>query len=174
MSRGEDEAARAPGKAGRKALVGALNRAAREASGLGVLFGEAVAARLGISHSDAECLDIIALGDGVTAGEIAAATGLTTGAVTGVIDRLEAAGLARRERDRADRRKVRVHLTAAARAESLTHYGPFGEAIDRLGARYSQAELALLIDYFTRTAAIIRGEIERLENGPAETRSPRP
>jgi DNA-binding MarR family transcriptional regulator len=121
----------------RRALVQALNQAAREASGLGVLFGEAAAVRLGVSHSDAECLAIVLAGDGVTAGEIAASTGLTTGAVTGVVDRLEKAGLARRERDPTDRRKVRVRVTAAAQTRAAALYGPFGTAIDRIAARYS-------------------------------------
>src|SRR5271154_305124 len=88
----------------REQLVESLNLAARQASGLGVLFGEAVAAGLGVNHTDLECLGLVLLNDGPTAGEIAKASGLTSGAVTGVIDRLERAGLVSREADPADRR----------------------------------------------------------------------
>ena len=95
-------------RAGREGLLTALERGMRKSSAQGVLFSQAVAARLGITSSDLECLDIICLNTRVTAGELAAATGLTTGAVTGVIDRLEQAGFARRERDPTDRRKVFV------------------------------------------------------------------
>src|SRR5215470_11755945 len=83
----------------RVTLLAALDRQMRESSGLGVVFSQTVADRLGMASSDLECLDFIALRGVATAGELAEATGLTTGAVTGVIDRLEKAGFARRERD---------------------------------------------------------------------------
>ncbi len=153
------------GRPRRAALVAALNRAAREAAGLGNVLAEANAARLGINLTDYECLDLIGL-DRVTAGDLARATGLTSGAVTGVIDRLEAAGLARRERDPADRRKVYVRMTAAARRHAAA-FGAFGEAIDRLTDRYSEAEIALLVDYFGRTRDVILREIEKLKKKPA-------
>src|SRR5438045_2565800 len=91
-------------------LIAAANQIGREAVGLGAIFAKAAADRMGISHSDFECIDIIAQRGKLTAGELAVACGLTTGAVTGVIDRLEAAGLAQRERDIGDRRKVYVSV----------------------------------------------------------------
>ncbi len=97
----------------RRDLVAALNRAMREASGQGVLYSQAVAERLGINSTDLECLDSVVLRGPLTAGELADATGLTTGAITGVIDRLERAGFARRERDRHDRRKILVRALPA-------------------------------------------------------------
>jgi len=149
----------------RTELVAALNRAAREAGGLGNVLAEANAARLGVNLTDYECLDLIGLGR-VTAGDLARLTGLTSGAVTGVIDRLEQAGLARRERDPADRRKVYVRMTAAARRHAAA-FAAFGDAIDRLTDNYSEAEIALLVDYFGRTRDVILGEIERLKKKPA-------
>ncbi len=147
-------------------LVAALNRAARDASGLGVVFSQAVAARLGVNGTDLECLGVIESGNDVTAGDIARGLGLTTGAVTGVIDRLEKAGLARRERDSADRRKVYVRMTAAAKARAGAHYGPLGRAADRLAATYSARDLQVLIDYFTRSQALMRAEIDRVQKKP--------
>src|SRR5215813_7664872 len=99
---------------GRHDLVAALNRAMRDASGQGVLYSQAVAERLGINSTDLECLDSVVLRGPLTAGELADATGLTTGAITGVIDRLERAGFARRERDKDDRRRVLVRAQQAA------------------------------------------------------------
>jgi DNA-binding MarR family transcriptional regulator len=145
----------------------ALNLAARQASGLGVLFGEAVAAGLGINHTDLECLGIILLKDGLTAGEIAKASGLTSGAVTGVIDRLDRAGLARREADPKDRRKVRVRPTPKGRAAESGPYQSFGKAIHRLVESYSDAEISLLIDYFSRTQTVILAEMEKLKARPS-------
>lgn len=156
-------------KLNRARLVEALNLAARQASGLGVLFGEAVAARLGINHTDLECLGMVALKDGLTAGEIARSSGLTTGAITGVIDRLERAGLVRREADPQDRRKVHVRVTPKARSADAVPYDSFGKAMDRLVENYSDAEVAMLIDYFSRAQAAILAEIEKLK---ARTKSP--
>src|SRR5262245_54483749 len=92
----------------RRALLTALNRAMRDASSQGVLYSQAVAEHLGVNSTDLECLDFVVLRGALTAGELATLTGLTTGAITGVIDRLERAGFARRERDPKDRRKVLV------------------------------------------------------------------
>src|SRR5438270_7312402 len=90
----------------RAALLQELEEAMRRSSAQGVLFGQTVADVAGISGSDLECLDFLNLEGRVTAGRLAEVTGLTTGAITGVVDRLEKAGLVRRERDESDRRKV--------------------------------------------------------------------
>ncbi len=143
-------------------LVADLNRAAREASGIGNLFASAVAARLGVNPTDVECLGVIQSGDKITAGDLARATGLTTGAVTGIIDRLEKAGLARRVRDTQDRRKVYVRMTAAGGAKAAALYGPMGRAIDRLAAKHTAAEIAFLTRYFDESRAVLLAEIARL------------
>jgi DNA-binding MarR family transcriptional regulator len=96
----------------RQELEAALNAAMRDVSGQGVLYSQAVAERLRMNSTDLECLDHILRGP-VTAGRLAEVTGLTTGAITGVIDRLERVGLARRERDLNDRRKILVRVLPA-------------------------------------------------------------
>jgi len=169
------ENARRPARA---ALIEALNHASREAGGLGTLFGEAVARRFGVSPSDLECIDMILRAARMTAGELAAASGLTTGAVTGVIDRLERAGYARRERDAADRRKVYVSILPRTRTLGMAYYGSLEKAINRLIEDYDDAEIALLTDFFSRSRDIILREIEKLSAKPAarkdRSRSPRP
>ena len=77
-------------------------------------------------------------------------TGLTTGAVTGVIDRLERSGFARRERDKRDRRKVRVRALPAAERRIAPLFAPMQRAISAAVAGYGENELAILIDFFTR------------------------
>ncbi len=143
-------------------LIADLNRAARETSGLGNVFANAVAERLGVNPTDVECLGVIASADDVTAGDLARATGLTTGAVTGIVDRLEKAGLARRARDAEDRRKVDVRMTAAGRSKAATLHGSLARAVDRLAARYSAAEIGLITRYFDESRAIMLAEIARL------------
>jgi DNA-binding MarR family transcriptional regulator len=110
----------------------------RKASAQGVLFSQLVARRLGISSTDLECLDVIALRGPVTAGELAAATGLTTGAVTGVIDRLEQSGFALRERDQDDRRKVLVRALPAVERRITPLFEPMQRAMSAAIAGYGR------------------------------------
>ena len=152
-------------RSGREALITALERAMRTSSAQGVLFSQAVAARLGITSSDLECLDIIYLNPRVTAGELAVATGLTTGAVTGVIDRLEQAGFARRERDPTDRRKVFVCALPAVERRIAPLYRSLQQTVTAELAGYTDKELALLLDFFTRAARTMVAEIAKLRDG---------
>jgi DNA-binding MarR family transcriptional regulator len=92
----------------RNARLEAVERRIREVTRLTLVFSEQMASQLGVSTTDLECLNLVATGVDVTAGDLAARTGLTTGAITGAIDRLEEAGLVERRRDDADRRKVIV------------------------------------------------------------------
>src|SRR5260370_6247485 len=89
----------------RAARLMELEHAMRRSSAQGVLYGQTVANVAGISGSDLDCMDFLNLEGRVTAGRLAEVTGLTTGAITGVVDRLEKAGLVRRERDADARRK---------------------------------------------------------------------
>src|SRR3954467_1500199 len=88
----------------RAALLQELEEAMRRSSAQGVLYGQTVANVAGIANSDLECMDLLYLEGRVTAGRLAEVTGLTTGAITGVVDRLEKAGLVPREGGAAHRR----------------------------------------------------------------------
>src|SRR5436305_15046789 len=101
----------------RAALLQELEEAMRRSSAQGVVFGQAVANVAGISNSDLECFDFLNLEGRVTAGRLAEVTGSTTGAITGVVDRLEKAGFVRRERDAVDRRKVFIAVVPANTAQ---------------------------------------------------------
>src|SRR5690349_19958973 len=113
------------------ALLQELEEAMRRSSAQGVLFGQTVADAIGISGSDLDCLDFVNLEGRVTAGRLAEVTGLTTGAITGVVDRLERAGLVRRERDETDRRKVFIAIVPESVARIGRFYVPMQQAIDR-------------------------------------------
>ncbi|MCW5718913.1 MAG: MarR family transcriptional regulator [Bauldia sp.] len=139
----------------------ALMLAIREASALGQMFSETIAAKVGLGGSDLEYLDIVAMRGRMTAGELATETGLTTGAVTGLIDRLEKAGFAVRERDPDDRRRVYVTAVPEALGRAAAHYAGLADAMDGLAERYSDAELALILDFFSRSRDIMRGELTK-------------
>ena len=151
--------------ANRETLVAALMTAMRESSGQGVLYSQAVAARLGVSGTDLECLDHVLSGGPSTAGALARATGLTTGAITGVIDRLERAGLARRAQDPDDRRKVLVEALPGAAARVFPLFAPMQAAVTAVLESRGDAELALVIDFLTAAAAAARQALAALEAG---------
>jgi len=129
------------------ALLQELEEAMRRSSAQGVLFGQTVANAIGISGSDLDCLDFVNLEGRVTAGRLAEVTGLTTGAITGVVDRLEKAGLVRRERDETDRRKVFIVVVPENAASIGRFYVPMQKAMHKLWSTYSDAELQLLLRF---------------------------
>src|ERR1700716_4063246 len=129
----------------RAALFQELADALPRASAQGVIFGQTVANVAGISGSDLECLDFLNLEGRVTAGRLAEVTGLTTGAITGVVDRLEKAGFVRRERDEADRRKVFIAIVPENVAKIGKFYEHMQRAMQNVFGTYSDAELRLLL-----------------------------
>src|SRR6476620_2135763 len=133
----------------RGALLEQLEEAMRRSSAQGVLYGQTVANVAGIANSDLECMDILSLEGRVTAGRLAEVTGLTTGAITGVVDRLEKAGLVRRERDDADRRKVFIVVVPEAMERIGQLYVPMQQTMQKVFGAYSDEELKLLLRFAT-------------------------
>jgi DNA-binding MarR family transcriptional regulator len=125
---------------------------------------DALAARsLGVNGTDLHCLNIIESRSGLSAGELALDAGLTSGAVTGVVDRLERAGYVRRVADPADRRKVKVEVTPAfyERAEQI--WSPLKQSWDDLLARrFTTAQLEDVIAFLRATNQLTRSHLERL------------
>ena len=105
-------------------LIASLIAAFRDAGNLDGAFEESAARRLGIGAGDLRCLNAIENAGGLTAGELSREVGVTTGAVTGAVDRLEAVGFARRAADPLDRRRVRIEVTPAFRARAEGIWGP--------------------------------------------------
>jgi DNA-binding MarR family transcriptional regulator len=99
----------APGR--QRELVDAIaGRLARKRSTADVLFHQAVALCLGLGPADHKCLDVLRDRDAMSGSELAAITGLTSGAITGVVTRLEQAGYLRREPDAQDGRKQILYM----------------------------------------------------------------
>ena len=149
----------------RAALVPALEQALRETSAQSVLFSHAVAERAGMSAADLESLDLLIRHGPMTAGRLAELTGLTTGAVTGLVDRLERRGYARRERHPTDRRSVVVQpLTESALRDLEPSYTAMRQAIDKLFSRYSEEELNVILDFMERAAAVTAEQVGALRS----------
>jgi DNA-binding MarR family transcriptional regulator len=109
-------------------------------------YDELVASRLAINRSDLRCLDLLHQSGTMTAGQLAAGSGLTSGATTRMLDRLEHAGYLRRRSDSGDRRRVLVELTPRARELAAELYGSLEGAATAL-SRYSPDQLALLREF---------------------------
>jgi DNA-binding MarR family transcriptional regulator len=153
----------------RAATEAALEHALRETSAQTVLFSHAVADRAEINSTDLETLDILARNGAMTAGRLAELTGLTTGAITGLVDRLERRGYARRERHPSDRRSVIVRpLSENAERDLAPSYAGMSQAMAELMSRYSDEELAVVADFLTRAAAITAEQVARLRSEAME------
>jgi len=147
----------------KKELVGELISEFRTAGNQDSAFDNLAAERLGVNRTDLHCLNIIQNAGGVTAGELAAEAGLTTGAVTGVIDRLERAGFARRVTDPDDRRRVKVEVTQKFYERADKIWGPMAKDWEsRLTSRFTGEELERVIDFLRTTNEVGRKHMERV------------
>ena len=146
----------------RQELIAALNQTMRDASGTGVLYSQAVAERLGINATDLECLDHIVTKGPLTAGALAEATGLTTGAITGVVDRLERAGFAKREHDTEDRRKVLVRALPAVMKRIMPLFAPMERHALATLQTLGDDELASFLETMERMNDVSREALKEL------------
>lgn len=125
---------------------------------------EAAAAAIGVNRTDLRCLDLLLATGDMAPSRLSTELGLTTGSVTAMLDRLERQDYVTRSPDPADRRKVVIRVTEAAREKTEVIYGPIADAGQEILARYSAAELETIIDFLDRSrelqdehAARIRG-----------------
>jgi len=123
----------------------------RYTSANSVLFSQAVADKVGLHPTDNECLDYLMLNGAATAGQLATLTGLTTGAVTAVIDRLERAGYVKREQDAKDRRKVLVvPQEEKIYREIAPHAMKMFIAFEQTCTDFSDEELGVVMRFMTK------------------------
>jgi DNA-binding MarR family transcriptional regulator len=158
----------------RSELEKGLTLAGRQLSTATIMFHQAIADRLGLNVTDHKCMDLLLLNGPQTAGELARLTGLTTGAITAVIDRLERAGFLRREDDPNDRRRVILQAIPKRCREIERLFEPFAATFGGLNARYNDQELAVILDFMTRSrealahaTAVLRQEGSSVRKGAA-------
>jgi DNA-binding MarR family transcriptional regulator len=125
-------------------------------------FDDVASEKLGVNRTDLRCLNIVDNNGPLTAGRLAELSGLTTAAVTAVLDRLERAGYARRRRDQEDRRQVIVELTPLLAERGSAIWGPLGEeAMARL-ERMSVEELEGVMAFFRFGIELNQRHIDRI------------
>jgi|SRR5215467_7889244 len=147
----------------RKQLVTQVIRGAREFSIGTVLFHRAVGQILGVNVTDMKCLDMMTLQGSATPSQLAAHTGLSSGATTAMIDRLERAGLVERQPHPKDRRGTILVLTEEAMRKLPSLFSSLGTAMETLVSSYPQKELAVLDDFFTKARVLWQEERAKLQ-----------
>lgn len=148
----------------REEIIQAIIEKRREMSTETIMFHQSVADALGLHITDHKCLDLIRQYGAMPAGRIAEHTGLTTGAVTGIIDRLEKAGYVRRASDPKDRRRTIVEPVRNKKWERKIEaiFIPFHERMHKLLSSYSDGELVFLLDVLTKSIEQTREESKKL------------
>ena len=146
------------------------NRLHRELATAVVSFHEAVARAVGMTAAERKCAGLIAERGRMTPSELAHETGLTTGAITGIVDRLSKAGFAARTAHPTDRRSVIVEARNADRLMAMMGpvFASLSARMDRLDARYSKAERALILRHLADTITILREETAGLLAEPPD------
>ncbi len=127
-------------------------------------FDEVACQKLGINRTDLRCLNIVDNQGSMTAGRLAELSGLTTAAITSVLDRLERAGYARRVRDQEDRRQVMVELTPLLEERAGPIWGPLGDEAKAQLARMTVEELQSLTDFFRLGIELNERHVARVRN----------
>jgi DNA-binding MarR family transcriptional regulator len=156
-----------PGAAGwspaRRLLALSFAIAIRKTGSLMQVMSQAAAVIIGLNSTDLNCLNILSFSGSLTAGELAKATGLTTASITGVVDRLEAAGFVTRERDPEDRRRVVVSIVLEkAVGEVAPVFAPMVADWQELARGYSDDELQLIVNFYGQMEQVIRKHLARL------------
>src|SRR5258707_4823819 len=150
-------------------VLGELARELRQCSGLGASFFRAAAARLEMTDTDMQVIDLLESTGEASAGILADLMGLTTGTFTGILNRLEKAGLVHRDRDPNDGRRVIVKLE---RDQDEMHevsslFASRGHAWEELASHYDDYQRAFLLPLLERSNALARQEIARLREASA-------
>jgi DNA-binding MarR family transcriptional regulator len=138
-------------------------RGAREYSIGTVLFHQAVGQLLGVNVTDMKCLDIMTLKGSASPSELAEHTGLSTGATTAMLDRLEKAKLIARRPHPTDRRATLVVLSKEAMQKLPAMFESLAKAMETLVLGYSERELKVLVDFFAKVDVLWKEEREKLQ-----------
>jgi DNA-binding MarR family transcriptional regulator len=150
----------------REEIIRAIIEKQREMSTETIMFHQGLADMLGLHITDHKCLDLIRQYGAMPAGRIAELTGLTTGAVTGVTDRLEKAGYVRRANDPKDRRRTIIEPLRNKKWERNVEaiFIPLHERMHKILSSYSDSELAVLLDVLTKSIELTREESKKLRS----------
>jgi DNA-binding MarR family transcriptional regulator len=132
-----------------------------------VLFHHALAERLGLGPTDLKCFDLVRERGTMTASELAAVTGLTTGAITGVVARLEAAGYLRRAADPTDGRRQILSPVADSLRQAHVAFKPLHDGLASVLEDFDQKQLEAIVEFLDRSTGLLFSQVAafRAEHG---------
>jgi DNA-binding MarR family transcriptional regulator len=130
------------------------------------LFRNAMNERAGLNATDMECLRLLFLKGISTPSELARLTGLTSGATTAMLDRLEKAGFIERRPNPDDRRGTLIHPAASASEKAASWFESARNAQNELISSYSESELEIISDVFERFTKLWDQEREKIRQDP--------
>jgi DNA-binding MarR family transcriptional regulator len=137
--------------------------AAREQGISSVLFRNAIGRKLGLNITDSECLSFLTIKGISTPTQLARYTGLTTGSVTAMLDRLEKAKFIRRKRNPKDRRGLLIEINAETAEITRQLVVGVQKAHIELIARYTDKELKTIIDFLTRFTDNVKAQTQKID-----------
>ncbi len=161
-------------EAERPHLLDALRRVGREHSDATVFFHAGIAEHLGLKATDEKAMSILERAGRLTAGQLAQRTGLATPSVTDLIDRLERKGFVRRTRDPHDRRRIIVEPDARRVEQIAPIFESPMRSLAQLFARYSDDQLAVILDFLRRDAERLQNEAAKLGQAPGRLSDRKP
>jgi DNA-binding MarR family transcriptional regulator len=138
-----------------RAKIEALSRELRLMSSFDALFSQAVAERIGMHSTDIETMELLNILGPMTAGELSGRTGLSSGATTRLIDRLEHAGLVRRRPDATDRRRVIIEPAYENLDQLGVLFYPMADGIAKILSSYSAEQLDAFLEFIARCNALV-------------------
>jgi DNA-binding MarR family transcriptional regulator len=122
-------------------------------------YDEGLAKKLKLSRTDMRCLDLVGRHGPLTAGQLAVESGLTTGAVTFILDRLEEAGMVARRRDTEDRRRVWVEIVPEAEERLQGLQQPVAEEMRQVAQRFKADELTVVRDFMRQAKEVFQRQL---------------
>src|SRR5208282_1707014 len=151
-------------KNSRRELLNRLRDLGRKTSTQTVFLHQAIAQSVGLNATDTKCIDLILSHPhgSITAGELSGMTGLTTGAITHILDRLEKKQFIERVRDTRDRRKVFIRVRPESLEPLAPKYEEIGKAYMSLADQYGDKELHLICDYMERASEVSKRELANM------------
>ncbi|MFD0617750.1 MULTISPECIES: MarR family transcriptional regulator [Paenibacillus] len=138
-------------------IINNLSEELRNNSTATILFHQAIGTKLGLNPTDHKCLDVILQNQPITAGRLSELTGFTTGAITGVLDRLEKVGYVFRVKDSQDQRRVIIQIDLdKAEKDILPIFHLFGKEINHVFSSYNDEELEKILDFIRQCNSLLR------------------
>ncbi len=154
----------------RKELTQKFDWEIRQLTTATVIAASAIAQQVGMNSSDLQCAELLVRMGPMTAGQLAELSGLTTGAITGVVDRLERAGWAQRVADPTDRRRVIIRALPQDSPAEAGLYHPYTEAMSGLLADYNDQELGFILEFIRRLTSVTSQMASQLQAAAKSTK----